>query len=70
MEVFVNSSTGGVSFLLGCLQVWISFFFGIRFPVRVCVCVRSRVCACARVRCGPHGCISMYKQELESGSVA
>lgn len=69
MEVFVNSYTEGVSFILGCLQVLISFFRH-SFPVRVCVCVRSRVCACARVRCGPHGCISMYKQELESGSVA
>lgn len=47
MEVFVNSYTGGVSFLLECLQglglfIFI-FFFGI-----CSVCARVGVCVCAR----------------------
>lgn len=70
MEVFVNSYTEGVSFILECLQVLIFFFFGIRF---LCACACACVRGCVRVLVcvpGTHGCIFMYKQELESGSVA
>ena len=46
MEAFVNSSTGGVSFLSGVSSGFRSTFFGICF-VCVCVCV----CVCARGVC-------------------
>lgn len=74
MEVFVNSYTGGVSFLLECLQGLVSFLF-IALVVGLClgVCGCAWVCtrgACARCVLRDHRCIFLYKLELESGSVA
>lgn len=59
MEVFVNSSTGGVSFLLGCLQVWVSFFSAFVFLCAcACACVRGcvRVLVCVAGRTAVYPC--------------
>lgn len=45
MEVFVNSSTGGVSVLLECLQVSVLFIILGFFLAFVGVCVGVDVCA-------------------------
>lgn len=45
MEVFVNSYTGGVSFLLECLQVLVLFMINLFLAFVWC----ARVCGCAWV---------------------
>lgn len=74
MEVFVNSSTGGVSVLLECLQVLVlfvilGFFWRLRGCAWVWVCVHAGV-RVLRAFSGTPRCIFLYKLELESGSVA
>lgn len=59
---FVNSYTGGVSFLLECLQGLVSFLF-IAFVVGLCLGVCGCAWVCTRGACAcvcPAGCTAVY----------